>query len=223
MLKACTLIHRKSGMSVEEFQTYWRTIHADIVVQLPNVRRYVQSHPLIQGYTKQNLIYDGLAEIWVDDTDVLRTMAATSAYQNVAADEANFIDQKRTELILTEEHVIKDGLTPHDGVKNIELVVRKPGMDVESFQQYWCGVHGKLASNIPNIRRYVQSHTKLSGYTRDPQPNWDGIATTWFDSVDEMRAGAATEAYTNTRADEVNFLEAGEPKFLITKEHTIIS
>ena len=223
MLKACTLIHRKPGMSVEKFQTYWRTIHADIVAQLPNVRRYVQSHPLIQGYTKQNLIYDGLAEIWVDDTDVLRTMAATSAYKNVAADEANFIDQKRTELILTEEHVIKDGLTPHDGVKNIELVVRKPGMDVESFQRYWRGVHGKLASKIPNIRRYVQSHTKLSGYTRDPQPNWDGIATTWFDSIDEMRSGAATEAYTNTRADEVNFLEAGEPKFLITKEHTIIS
>ncbi len=222
MLKACTLIHRKPGMSVEKFQTYWRTIHADIVAQLPNVRRYVQSHPLIQGYTKQNLIYDGLAEIWVDDTDVLRTMAATSAYKNVAADEANFIDQKRTKLILTQEHVIKYGLTPEGGVKNIELVVRKPGMDVESFQQYWCGVHGKLASNIPNIRRYVQSHTKLSGYTRDPQPNWDGIATTWFDSVDEMRAGAATEAYANTRADEVNFLKAGEPKFLITKEHTII-
>ena len=223
MLKACTLIHRKSGMSVEEFQTYWRTIHADIVVRLPNVRRYVQSHPLIQEYKKRNLIYDGLAEIWVDDTDVLRTMAATGAYKDVAADEANFIDQKRTELILTEEHVIKDGLTPEGGVKKIGLLVRKPGMDVEPFQRYWRGVHGKLASKIPSIRRYVQSHTKLSGYRREPQPNWDGIAATWFDSVDEMRAGAATEAYTNTRADEVNFLEAGEPKFLITKEHTIIS
>lgn len=223
MLKACTLIHRKSGMSVEEFQTYWRNIHADIVVQLPNVRRYVQSHPLIQEYKKRNLIYDGLAEIWVDNTDVLRTMAATDAYKDVAADEANFIDQKRTELILTEEHVIKDGLTPEDGVKRIGLLVRKPGMDVESFQRYWRGVHGKLASKIPSIRRYVQSHTKLSGYRREPQPNWDGIAATWFDSVDEMRAGRATEAYKNTRADEGNFFDAGESKFLITKEHTIIS
>ena len=135
MLKACTLIHRKPGKSVEEFQTYWRTIHADIVVRLPNVRLYVQSQPLIQEYKKRNLIYDGLAEIWVDDTDALRTMAATGAYKDVAADEANFIDQKRTELIITEEHVIKDGLTPADGVKRIGLLVRKPGMDVESFQR----------------------------------------------------------------------------------------
>ena len=223
MLKACTFIHRKPGMLVEEFQTYWRNIHADIVVQLPNVRRYVQSHPLIQEYKKRNLIYDGLAEIWVDNTDVLRTMTATDAYKDVVDDEANFIDQKRTELILTEEHVIKDGLTPADGVKRIGLLVRKPGMDVESFQRYWRGVHGKLASKIPSIHRYVQSHTKLSGYRREPQPNWDGIAATWFDSVDEMRAGRATEAYKNTRADEGNFFDAGESKFLITKEHTIIS
>ena len=223
MLKACTLIHRKPGMSVEEFQTYWRTIHADIVVRLPNVRRYVQSHPLIQEYKKRNLIYDGLAEIWVDDTDVLRTMAATGAYKDVAADEANFIDQKRTELILTEEHVIKDGLTPADGVKRIGLLVRKPAMDVESFQRYWRGVHGKLASKIPSICRYVQSHTKLSGYRREPPPKWDGIAATWFDSVDERRAGHATEAYTNTRADEENFLDVAQSKFLMTKEHTIIS
>ena len=223
MLKACTLIHRKPEMSAEEFQIYWRTIHADIVVQLPNVRQYVQSHPLIQEYKKHNLIYDGLAEIWVDDTDVLRTMAATGAYKDVAADEANFIDQKRTELILTEEHVIKDGLTPEDGVKRIGFLVRKPGMDVEPFQRYWRGVHGKLASKLPSIRRYVQSHTKLSGYRREPQPNWDGIAATWFDSVDEMRAGRATEAYKNTRADEGNFFDAGASKFLITKEHTIIS
>ena len=223
MLKACTLIHRKLGMSVEEFQTYWRTIHADIVVRLPNVRRYVQSHPLIQEYKKRNLIYDGLAEIWVDNTDVLRTMAATDAYKDVVDDEANFIDQKRTELILTEEHVIKDGLTPEDGVKRIGLLVRKPDMDVESFQRYWRGVHGKLASKIPSIRRYVQSHTKLSGYKREPQPKWDGIAATWFDSVDEMRAGSATEANKNTRADEENFFDAVESKFLMTKEHTIIS
>ena len=71
--------------------------------------------------------------------------------------------------------------------------------------------------------RYVQSHTKLSGYKRQPQPTWDGIAITWFESVDAMRSGATTDAYTNTRADEVNFIQAGKPAFLITKEHVIIS
>ena len=62
MLKACTLIHRKPGMSAEEFQTYWCTIHADIVVQLPNVHRYVQSHPLIQEYHRSLLTPEGLMQ-----------------------------------------------------------------------------------------------------------------------------------------------------------------
>ncbi|SVD42078.1 uncharacterized protein METZ01_LOCUS394932, partial [marine metagenome] len=156
-------------------------------------------------------------------TNALREMAATSAYKDVVEDEKHFIDRKSVALLLTEEHMIKDGLIPADGVKNIELIIRKTGMDAETFQRYWHDVHGPIASNIPTLIRYVQSHTKLSGYKRRPQPTWDGIAITWFDSVDAMRSGATTEAYTNTRADEVNFIQAGKPAFLITKEHVIIS
>jgi EthD domain len=46
---------------------------------------------------------------------------------------------------------------------------------------------------------------------------YDGLAITWFDDVAAMRAGAATEAYAKTRADEANFL-AGELPFVITTE-----
>jgi hypothetical protein len=48
---------------------------------------------------------------------------------------------------------------------------------------------------------------------------YDGLAITWFDNVAAMRAGAATEAYARTRADEANFL-AGELPFVITTERT---
>lgn len=222
MLKACTLIRRKPGMSVEDFQAYWRTTHADVVKKMPQVRRYVQSHPLMGGYRKGELEYDGVAEVWVDDTDALRAMAASAAYKDVEADEANFIDRPTMALILTDEHVIKDGEIPADGVKNIEFVKHKRGMDIEDFQRYWRDVHGPLAAHIPSIRRYVQSHTRLSGYKRDPQPAWDGLAITWFDSVDAMREGAKSQAYADTRADEPNFIDEGRLSFIITKEHVIV-
>jgi hypothetical protein len=48
---------------------------------------------------------------------------------------------------------------------------------------------------------------------------YDGLAITWFDDVAAMRAGAATEAYARTRADEANFL-AGELPFVITTGRT---
>ena len=90
------------------------------------------------------------------------------------------------------------------------------GMGRAEFDRYWAQVHGPLAATIPTIRRYVQAH--LSPGTREAgAAPYDGLAITWFDDVAAMRAGAATEAYAQTRADEANFL-AGELPFVITTE-----
>ena len=222
MLKACTLIRRRPGMPLDEFQAYWRTTHADVVTRMPQIRRYVQSHPLMGGYRKGALAFDGVAEIWVDDSAALREMAASEAYAAVEADEANFIDRPSMALLLTEDHVVKDGPIPKGGVKNIEFVTLRPDMEKAEAHRYWREVHGPLAAEIPSVRRYVQSHTKLSGYSRNPPPAYDGLAITWFDSVDAMREGAKTEAYARTRADEANFIDADRLAFIITKEHVIV-
>ncbi|MEE2694393.1 MAG: EthD domain-containing protein [Pseudomonadota bacterium] len=222
MLKACTLVKRRSGMEVETFQKYWLGKHADIVRKLPLIKRYVQSHPLLGGYRKGKLIYDGLAEIWVDNTDALRSMAKSDAYRAVTEDEANFIDASNTSLLLTEEHVIKDGKTPKDGIKSIGLVTRKIGMNVHDFHSYWKDIHGPIANEISIVRRYVQSHTKLAGYNRQPSPSWDGIGITWFSSVDEMRTSVGTPEYEATLADGANFTETASQHLMLTKEHFII-
>ena len=223
MIKAITCIKRKSGMSVEDFQAYWRNEHAEVVKGLPNMRRYIQSHALPGGYRKGELPYDGIAEIWVDDVDALRAMAGTAAYDAVQADEEKFIDRGKMTLILTQEHVIKDGAIPDGAVKNVEFVPRKTGMDVEAFQAYWRDVHGPIAAQIGVIRRYVQSHVLLGAYRDGRQPAIDGCAITWFDSVAAMRASAQSEAYDRTREDEPNFLNTGmEIDFIITTEHVII-
>jgi hypothetical protein len=52
MVKALSFFKRKSGMSVEAFQGYWRGSHAEVVVKMPGIRRYVQSHTLLSGYRK---------------------------------------------------------------------------------------------------------------------------------------------------------------------------
>ena len=125
----------------------------------------------------------------------------------------------------------KPGPVPPSFVKNYELVTKRADLDRAEFDRYWAQVHGPLAATIPTIRRCVQAH--LSAGTR--QGEWgagaphagnqtgtapyDGLAITWFDDVAAMRAGAATEAYARTRADEANFL-AGELPFVITTERT---
>ncbi len=222
MVKAVSFFRRKGGMSVDAFQAYWRTAHAEVVVRMPGMRRYVQSHTLLSGYRKGEPIYDGIAEIWFDDTQAMRALAQTPQFAAVQADEANFIDRSTMGLFITEEHVIKDGPAPSSGVKNVEFVKHRPGMSIEAFQKYWREVHGPLGASIPMVRRYVQSHTRRAIYDSGRVPMYDGVALTWFDDTQAMRASAATPEYAQVRADEANFLAPGQVPFIITRESVIV-
>jgi uncharacterized protein (TIGR02118 family) len=223
MVKAVSFFKRRAGMPVEEFQAYWLREHPAVVLRLPGVRRYVQSHTLLAGYRKGEPIYDGIAELWFDDTKAMAALRGTKEMEAVAADEAVFIDRGTMGLILTDEHVIKDGPAPAGGAKNVEFVTRKPGLGVDEFQRYWREVHGPLAAQIPMIRRYVQSHTRPSAYERGRTPAYDGVAITWFDDTRAMRASAASAQYPRVRADEPNFIAPGDVPFIITTEHVIVS
>ena len=221
MVKAVSFFKRRSGMSVEAFQAYWLSRHPDVVAKLPGIRRYVQSHTLLGGYRKGEPAYDGIAEIWFDDTGAMRALAGTPAYAAVQADEARFIERGTMGLLITEEHVIKGGPVPGDGVKNIEFVTHKPGMAIDAFQRYWREVHGPLAARIPVVRRYVQSHTRRAAYESGRTPAYDGVALTWFDDTEAMRASARSPEYARVRGDEPNFITA-DPPFIITREHVIV-
>ena len=67
-------------MSVEDFQAHWLGTHGPIVAAIPGVRRYVQSHVKLGGYRKGAPICDGVAELWVDDKDAVRAIAATPEF-----------------------------------------------------------------------------------------------------------------------------------------------
>ena len=52
MLKVVTLMKRRAGLSVEEFQDHLRNIYGPLAAKGPGLRRYVQSCALPQGYGK---------------------------------------------------------------------------------------------------------------------------------------------------------------------------
>ena len=223
MVKLVVYFKRRADMEVEPFQEYWRTRHAEVVRGLPGIRRYVQSHTLLGGYRKGEPAFDGIAEVWFDDVDAIRALDGGGALRAVQEDEARFIDRSTMRTLVTDEHLIKDGDPPDGAVKNIEFVRRRPDLGVGEFQRYWREVHGPLASEIPVIVRYVQSHCRRGGYANGRQPPCDGVAITWFASTDAMRESARTDAYARTRADEANFIAPGELPFIITREHVVIA
>ncbi len=213
-------------MSREQFTRHWLEIHAPLAQPVPGLRRYVQSH-ILDEFRRADIPtspvrVDGIAELWFDDTRALHALRGTPAMAAVEADEAVFIDRSTMRLLLTEEHVIRDGPVPPGAAKNVEFVTRRPGMAVPDFQRYWKEVHGPLAATIPVIRRYVQSHVRASAYERGRTPAYDGLAITWFDDTAAMRVSASTPEYARTRADEPNFIAPGDAPFIITTEHVIV-
>lgn len=222
MIKICEIVHRRSGMSVSDFQSYWRNTHGPIVARIPGIRRYVQSHPRPGGYRNGELACDGVAEIWVDDKDSLRAMSATPEFAAAKRDEPNFIDGNRLVELLTIEAVIKDGPVAKGAVKSISLLKFKAGMDPAEAQAHWREHHGPIAAEIATLRRYVQSHVRLGAYRKAQPPAYDGLPMAWFDSIDDMRLSAASDAYARTKADEINFLEPGRIGTILTEEHVIV-
>lgn len=220
MIKVVSAFKRKAGMTVEGFQAYWLDVHAPIVLKLPGVRGYVQNHTLISGYKKREPAVDGVAELWFESTDAMRDLKETAELAAIRADHPLFMDMSSYKEIVTEDVVIKDGKIPDNGVKNIELVLRKEGMAPAEFHHYWINTHGPLGGSIPQVLRYVQSHTRDAAYRHNNEPSLDGVALTWFDNTNSMREAATTDQYHNTRADEANFVI--EPlDFVITKEHVL--
>lgn len=106
-IKNVEFIHRKPGMSVADYQRYWRDVHGPLAAKIPSIRRYVQSHCRAGGYRDGNEpVYDGIAVTWFESTDAMRDGAKSEAYAATRADEPNFIDTDRLNIILTTEHVI---------------------------------------------------------------------------------------------------------------------
>ena len=109
MVKLIYCITRKPGLSVEEFQRYWRETHGPIAARVPGLRRYAQCHTLPVLYGGENApAYDGAAELWFDDLDALREAMRSPQVQAAREDERNFIDHSKVFAIVTEEKVVVD-------------------------------------------------------------------------------------------------------------------
>ena len=113
-------LRRRRDISEEEFHRYWRDEHGPLVARHASalgIRRYVQVHtvgsPVNAALAASRGTpegYDGVAELWFDDTDTLARKAGSdegrAAAAELADDEKRFIDHERSPLFVAEEHEV---------------------------------------------------------------------------------------------------------------------
>jgi uncharacterized protein (TIGR02118 family) len=221
MIKAIYFIKRKPGMALEAFREYWLKDHAALVLKVPGLVKYVQSHTMDSGYAKHEPIYDGIASLWYENLDDMRATANTPISAETLADDEKFLDMSKFAFILTKERVQKENPIEVGMPKMVAFLKKRPQLSVEQFQAHWNAPHGKLGAAVPGGRRYVQSHPLPSSYKNGRMPLWDGVAEVWFENEEAMRSNVATPQYQAVLADEPNFL-AENAKFIITTERVIL-
>lgn len=126
MVKLVFCVRRRSEYTPEAFRERWLDVHGPLVKklreQLPQMKRYVQSHALpaaIQEGLRASRgtaePFDGLTEVWFDSLEAMAgggTPEELAASQRLHEDEMEFVDFTRSVVFLTEEIDIF-GVEPH--------------------------------------------------------------------------------------------------------------
>ena len=110
MVKLCSVLRRKPGLTAEEFQRYWKEKHAALASNIiPGLKKYIQNHPLkMPGFECE---IDGIAEIWWDSIEALYNYLAwrqTEEAKMLIEDENQFIDKSVWQRFLAVEYVVAE-------------------------------------------------------------------------------------------------------------------
>ena len=176
MINAITIIKKKQGLTYEKFQDYWKNEHAEIVTRSPLVGTYVQSHPIYNDKLTFEDTIDGIAEIWFDDTNAMRSLAATKEYKDIQDDEKVFIDGSAVRLIIAEDIITVEG-----DVSDYKLIIfmnKSSTFELTDFRKEL--VERAYHYSKKNLNRMKVSLPKIAGYKGDKSPAWDAILTFWL-------------------------------------------
>lgn len=175
MIRLVFALRRKPGLSLEEFQEYWRRKHGPLVASFAedlNILRYVQTHTIEDGANEaaqkargnMEPHYDGVAELWwsteAELEESTKTEAGKTAGAALLADEATFIDLAQSPLWFAYEYP-QVNPSPENIVASVKSnIVRvffplrqQPQLSEEQARHYWLTQHGPI----------VRSHSQAAG------------------------------------------------------------
>lgn len=182
MIRLTYLIRRKSGMSLDAFQTYWREVHGPLVAghaRHLDVLRYVQCHTrddeanqaMAAARGGMEPPYDGVAELWWENVDALEKAMGTEdgrrAGEALLEDEKNFIDLPASPLWLNYEYPQVNSSPEIIVARERSTIVKLyfplrslPSLSEEAAQLYWRTNHGPIIRRQAGTRtlRYIQVH-----------------------------------------------------------------
>ena len=160
MINAITIIKKKQHLTYQKFQNYWKNEHAAIVTRSPLVGTYVQSHPIYNDTLTFEDSIDGIAEIWFDDTNAMRSLAASKEYEDIQDDEKVFIDGSAVRLIIAEDIITIGG-----DVSDYKLIIfmnKSSVVELTDFREELINViEKKIEKTVGNTRVVLKENIAI--------------------------------------------------------------
>ena len=221
-IKQASYFKRKAGMSVADFQDYWRVQHAAVVQELPHLSRYVQNHVLPASYAQAEPPFDGIAEVWFESIDVMRENAGHPALERIRADEANFIDASSMGDLIAEERVVKAPEPGRPWVKLMALVKRQSGLNLDEFRSRYGETLAGMVAPLPEVAGYIQSYCRSGAYRDGREPDFDALASLFLDDPAALTALVGSEAMASIREYEAGIFQMESIRAAVVREVPIV-
>jgi len=242
MIKVITMMKRKEGLRLEEFNQYWYEKHASLARKvIPKEvapKQYVHDYPV--AFAEDWVpAFDGIEWLCFDNVQSLigwNEWFMSEGAEILHEDELNFVDPGTRVAMVVEEKVIiperkgaggeRAGGKGTNVVKLMAMLKRKDGMSPEEFGKHWYEDHGPMAARIipetVRIRRYVQNHAVR--LIEDQEPRFDGIVEFCLEGLDSLDAWMAFYASNEgkiIRDDEVRFIDMSKIIVVLVEERVI--
>ena len=188
---------RRAELTVSEFQTHWREQHGPTAGAIPNLRRYVQHHAVLDD-GRPLLAYPGFdacSELDFDSPEAMDDgFARAAATGALRADEDRFVDKQRYSWVLGEA----DERAPHvEATDPVTLVTWWRTHPAASIDRLLGVLTGEWEAALPALhgRRLIAARADWHA-GREP-PSADVVEVIRFGGLDAARsflAGAAQDA-----------------------------
>jgi uncharacterized protein (TIGR02118 family) len=170
---------------------------------------------------------------WFEDLDALVAHAtrpeSVALWTAIVVDDTQLFDRgsnwptdHRKAGVVGTETVVLDGAASPDMVKAIFISSRRPGLTLDEFSGRLGSTHAALVTELPGLRRYVQTHAAPESYALmgSLAPTHDACSELWFDGYHAWKSTLASRQWSAV-VDSGEKLFARPSAYLIGRERIL--
>jgi uncharacterized protein (TIGR02118 family) len=105
-VKLIVLVKRKEGLPLADFRARSLGGHADLVLRVPGLRRYLQCHVRDALYSVGETVLDAAYQLWFDDVEALADALGSPQGKQAEEDMESFVEPRYIHRLVTREHWI---------------------------------------------------------------------------------------------------------------------